>query len=49
MAALIKRCANGKIADGADDIRGSHRTLAALLSDAQPPDLEVTIDGKPWI
>jgi diacylglycerol kinase (ATP) len=48
MAALIKRRASGKKADGADDIRRGRRALAALLSDAQPLDLEVTIDGKPW-
>jgi diacylglycerol kinase family enzyme len=48
MAALIKRRAKGRKADGADDIRRGRRALTALVSDAKPPDLEVSIDGKPW-
>jgi diacylglycerol kinase family enzyme len=48
MAALIKRRAKGKKADGADDIRRRRRALTALVSDAEPLDLEVKIDGKPW-
>jgi diacylglycerol kinase (ATP) len=48
MAALIKRRAKGKKADGADDMRRGRRALAALVSDAGPLDLEINIDGKPW-
>lgn len=48
MAALIKRRAKRKKADGADDIRRGRRALSALVSDAEPLDLEVNIDGKPW-
>src|SRR5262249_35793508 len=48
MAALIKRRARGKKADGADNIRRGRRALAALVGDAEPLDLEVNIDGKPW-
>jgi diacylglycerol kinase family enzyme len=48
MAALIKRRAKGKKAEGADDIRRGRRALAALVSNAELLDLEVNIDGKPW-
>jgi diacylglycerol kinase family enzyme len=48
MAALIKRRAKEKKADGADDIRRGRRALTTLVSDAEPLDLELTIDGKPW-
>jgi diacylglycerol kinase (ATP) len=48
MAALIKRRAKGKKADGADDIRRGRRALTGLVSDAEPLDLEINIDGKPW-
>jgi len=48
MAALIKRRAKGKTADGAEDIRRGRRALTALASDAEALDLEVNIDGKPW-
>jgi diacylglycerol kinase family enzyme len=48
MAALIKRRAKGKKAYGADDIRRGRRALTALVRDAEPLDLEVKIDGKPW-
>ncbi len=49
MAALIKRRARAKkAADGADDIRRGRRAFAALLSEAEPLDLEVTVDGMPW-
>jgi diacylglycerol kinase (ATP) len=48
MAALIRRRARGKKADGADDIRRGRRALIALVSDAVTLDLEVNIDGKTW-
>jgi len=48
MAALIKRRAKGRKADGADDILRGRRALTALTSDAEPLDLQVNIDGKPW-
>ena len=48
MAALIKRRAKGRKADGADDIRRGRRVLTALLSKAELFDLEVNIDGKQW-
>jgi len=48
MAALIKRRAKGKKADGADDIRRGRRALSEVVSEAEPLDLEVNIDGKPW-
>jgi diacylglycerol kinase (ATP) len=48
MAALIRRRAKERNADGADDIRRGRRALTALLSDAKPLDLEVNIDGKRW-
>ena len=48
MAALIKRRAKGKKADGADDIRRGRRALTGLVIGADPLDLEVNIDGKPW-
>jgi diacylglycerol kinase family enzyme len=48
MAALIKRRSKRKAADGADDIRRGRRTLTALVRDAEPLDMEVNIDGKPW-
>ncbi len=48
MAALIKRRAKGKKAEGADDIRRGRRALSEVVSDAEPLDLEVNIDGKPW-
>jgi diacylglycerol kinase (ATP) len=48
MAALLRRHAKGKKADGADGIRRGRRALSELVSDAEPLDLEVNIDGKPW-
>jgi diacylglycerol kinase family enzyme len=48
MAALIKRRAKGRKADGAEDIRRGRRALSALVSDAELLDLEVNIDGKSW-
>src|SRR5215467_10341339 len=48
MAALIKRRAKGKKADGADDIRRGRRALSEVAAEAKPLDLEVKIDGKPW-
>lgn len=48
MAALIKRSAKGKKAIGADNIRRGRRALSALVSDAEPLELEVNIDGKLW-
>jgi diacylglycerol kinase (ATP) len=48
MAALIKRRAKGKKADGADDIRRGRRALSEVAGEAQTLDLEVNIDGKPW-
>ena len=48
MAALIKRRAKGKKADGADDIRRGRRALSEVAGEAEPLDLEVNIDGKPW-
>jgi diacylglycerol kinase (ATP) len=48
MAALIKRRAKGKKVDDADGIRRGRRAFAALVSDAEPLDLEVNIDGKRW-
>jgi diacylglycerol kinase (ATP) len=48
MAALIKRRAKGKRADGADDIRRGRRALSEAAGEAEPLDLEVNIDGKPW-
>jgi diacylglycerol kinase family enzyme len=45
MAALIKR-RKGKKADGADGVRRGRRALIALVSDAEPLDLEIKIDGK---
>ncbi len=48
MAALIKRRAKGKKADGADDLLRGRRALIALVSDAEPLRLEVNIDGKLW-
>ena len=49
MAALIKRRAKGKKADGADDLLRGRRALTALVSDAEPLHLEVNIDGKLWM
>jgi diacylglycerol kinase (ATP) len=48
IAALIKRRAKGKKADGADDIRHGRRALSEVVGEAEPLDLEVNIDGKPW-
>jgi diacylglycerol kinase (ATP) len=48
MATLMKRRAKGKQVDGADKIRRGRRALAALVSDSEPLDLVVHIDGKPW-
>lgn len=48
MAELIERRAKGKKADGADDIRRGRRTLSEILADAEPLDIEVNVDGKPW-
>jgi len=48
MAALIKRRAKGKKADGADDIRRGRRAFSEVVGEAKPLDLEVDIDGKPW-
>ena len=48
MAALIKRRAKGKKADGADDICRGRRALSEVAAEAKPLDLEVNIDGKPW-
>jgi diacylglycerol kinase (ATP) len=48
IAAMIKRRAKGKKAYGADGIRRGRRAFAALVSGAQPLDLEVNIDGKLW-
>ncbi len=48
MAALIKRRAKGKKADGADDIRRGRRALTALVSGAEPLDLQIKVDGAAW-
>ncbi len=48
MATLIERRAKGKKADGADDIRRGRRALSEILADAEPLDIEVNVDGKPW-
>lgn len=48
MPALIKRCANGKKTDGADDIRRGRRALEEIVHEIEPLDIEITIDGKPW-
>src|SRR5215469_4372595 len=48
LAALIKRRAKGKKADGADDIRRGRRAFSEVVGEAKPLDLEVDIDGKPW-
>jgi diacylglycerol kinase (ATP) len=48
MAALIKRRAKGKKADGADDMRRGRRAFSEVVGEAKPLDLEVNIDGKPW-
>ena len=48
IAALIERRAKGKKADGADDIRRGRRALSEILADAEPLDIEVNVDGKPW-
>jgi len=48
MAALIKRHAKGKKVDGADGIRRGRRALSEVVSEAQPLEIEVNIDGKPW-
>jgi diacylglycerol kinase (ATP) len=48
MAALIKRRAKGKKADGADDIRRGRRALSEVTREAALLDLEVNIDGEPW-
>jgi diacylglycerol kinase (ATP) len=48
MAALIKRRAKGKKADGADDIRRGRRALSEVAGGAERLDLEVNIDGKPF-
>jgi diacylglycerol kinase (ATP) len=48
MAALIKRRAKGRKADGADDIRRGRRALSEVAGEAEPLDLEVNIDGKHW-
>ena len=47
-ATLIRRRAKGKKSGGADNIRRGRRALTALVSDAEPLDLEINIDGKPW-
>src|SRR5262247_987531 len=48
IATLIERRAKGKKADGADDIRRGRRALSEILADAEPLDIEVNVDGKPW-
>jgi len=48
IAAVIKRRAKGKKVDGADDIRRGRRALSEVMSEAEPLDIEVNIDGKPW-
>jgi len=47
-ATLIRRRAKGKKSGGADNIRLGRRALTALVSDAEPLDLEINIDGEPW-
>jgi diacylglycerol kinase (ATP) len=48
IAALIGRRAKGKNAAGADDIRRGRRALSEVLTDAEPLDIEVNVDGQPW-
>lgn len=48
IAALIGRRAKGKKADGADDIRRGRRALSEVLTEAEPLDIEVNVDGQPW-
>jgi diacylglycerol kinase (ATP) len=48
IATLIERRAKGKKADGADDIRRGRRALKEILTEAEPHDIEINIDGKPW-
>lgn len=48
LATLIKRRAKRKKADGADDIRRGRGALITLVTDAEPLELEVSIDGRAW-
>jgi diacylglycerol kinase (ATP) len=48
MAALIKRRAKGKKADGAEDIRRGRRAFSEVAGEAKSLDVEVHIDGSPW-
>jgi len=48
IATLIERRAKGKKADGADDIRRGRRALKEILTEAEPHDVEINIDGQPW-
>ena len=48
VAALIERRAKGKKAAGADDIRRGRRAFRTALDEAEPLDIEVRLDGKPW-
>jgi diacylglycerol kinase (ATP) len=48
IAALIKRRAKGKKADGADDIRRGRRAFSEVVEEAKSLDIEVNVDGKPW-
>jgi diacylglycerol kinase (ATP) len=48
IAALIERRAKGKKADGADDIRRGRRALSEILTEAEPLDMEINVDGQPW-
>jgi diacylglycerol kinase (ATP) len=48
LASLIRRRANGKKTAGADGIRRGRRALTSLVSQAEPIELEVNVDGQPW-
>jgi diacylglycerol kinase (ATP) len=48
MAALIKRRAKGRKADGADDIRRGRRALSEVGARQSCLISRVNIDGKPW-
>lgn len=46
--ALIKRRAEGKKADGAEDIRRGRHALEEILHEIEPLDVEINIDGMSW-
>jgi diacylglycerol kinase (ATP) len=47
MPALIKRRANQRKDDGAEDMRRGRDALSELIGAAEPLDVEVKVDGKP--